>query len=159
VSEPSRIVLAFAILLASACVPVPRGEGPSPAGRGSGAGGGLPEVDAGCEARESVFVTAFPADGPCDDTEPVQVSMPSEAKGRYAVTCEPQPLDQRGCKGVPNDSWGRCVLRHCEGKVSYPEGCTVYLPHENPYYPGSPQQCTCMPLPGVTDVSQWMCPI
>lgn len=115
-------------------------------------------VDAGCEKTDSPFVTAYPDSGPCDDSEPIRAATGADAMGHYAVTCEPQPLDQPGCKGVPNDSWARCALRRCEAKVSYPEGCSVFLPHENPYYPGSPQSCRCMLVPG-SDKLSWVCPI
>jgi hypothetical protein len=87
------------------------------------------------------------------------VSPGVDTTNRYAVTCESQPLDAPGCKGVPNDIWGPDTMRRCEGTVSYPEGCVVYLPSENPYYAGTQQRCTCERFPPNADTASWGCPI
>jgi hypothetical protein len=57
-------------------------------------------------------------------------------------TCEPLPAGSTDGCGPPPAMWG------WDGSVAdptlmYPVGCTVYLPVENPFYPGGPQTCSC----------------
>jgi hypothetical protein len=98
----------------------------------------------------------YPDGGACDDSEPARVAEHALIKRGYALTCESQALDATGCEGVPNDIWGRCSTRRCEAKVGYPEGCVVWLPTQNPYYPGSAQSCTCAPSVQGTKL-RWLC--
>jgi hypothetical protein len=102
------------------------------------------------------FPRNYPDAGECDDSEPARVDEGKAIKQGYAVTCDSQALDAGGCEGLPNDIWGRCSLRRCEAKRSYPEGCIVWLPTQNPYYPGSAQNCTCMPSTSSHEL-RWSC--
>lgn len=154
--RPKYIETIAALLtsLLSACIQTPPRESSSSAGapaeingpnQNQNLGGGPGYVaDAGCAKNDSPFVTSFPDSGPCDDSPVLRIGAGVDTHGRYAVSCDSQAPEMPGCQGIPNDLWGRCVLRRCESTESYPEGCAVQLPHENPYYPGSPQACVCM---------------
>jgi hypothetical protein len=76
-------------------------------------------------------------------------------------TCEPLPADSHnvGCSGPLPSLWGFDGGTSASAPViSYPLECMVYLPVENPYYPGGPQFCSCMQFNDTT-TPQWLCPI
>jgi hypothetical protein len=100
----------------------------------------------------------FPSDGPCDDSQPIRGEFTLTPAGHYLITCDPQPLEAPGCKGVPNDSWNACALRRCAARVSYPKGCNVIMPTVNPHYSSTAFYCMCSDdfEPGKF---QWSCPI
>jgi hypothetical protein len=106
----------------------------------------------------------FPDAGPCDDAPPARIAQGTDAPVcRYAITCDPLPpdaTDVKGCEGLPNDMWSADALRRCPTRVRYPEGCMVYLPTPNPYWPGAPQGCGCTTrhLPG-HESTGWGCPL
>jgi len=158
----------IACLLACACVPLPRGDSPddvavagAPATAGRGASGsnaaGSSTAGAGCDQVASASPTSYPDSGPCDDSAPLRVSAGANTLGHYAVTCESQAPGRPGCKGLPSDTWGRCVLRRCPSTETYPLGCIVHLPHENPFYPGGPQTCECSDA--FDAEPSWLCPL
>jgi hypothetical protein len=123
----------------------------------SAADGGAVSDAGSCGTVDSPFATRYPEDGPCDDSAPVRSASWQGHRGAYVVTCDSAPTAAHGCKGIPNDVWGRCSLRRCESTETYPEGCTVYMPTENPYYPGSPQACSCQVVPGTSEPPRWTC--
>jgi hypothetical protein len=96
----------------------------------------------------------FPADGPCDDSEPVRGKFTLTPSGHYIVTCDAQPLDEPGCIGVPNDVWDACALRRCEPTVSYPKGCNLIMPTANPHFSSTADHCECTDASGEL---HWTC--
>ena len=73
-------------------------------------------------------------------------------------TCAPLPADSHnlGCGGPLPMLWGWDGRGIASGVV-YPLECMVYLPVENPYYPGGPQACSCTQLGD--QPPQWLCGI
>jgi hypothetical protein len=63
-----------------------------------------------------------------------------------------------GCRGIPADPWGGAGTKPSATDSVYPPGCRVTFPHENPYYPGSPQTCDCQTI-SPTMPPQWVCPL
>ena len=117
--------------------------------------------DAAGEHQCSVKTDAprtFPEGGPCDDEAPVRGELTFTPAGHYIVTCEPQPLEAPGCRGVPNDAWNKCALRRCAPSVSYPKGCHVVMPTGNPHFSNNADTCECQD-PFVPGNFLWMCPI
>ena len=102
----------------------------------------------------------FPDAGPCDDSRIIRIAAgeapPKDVLGQYALTCDAVTPGSEACVGLPNDIWGACALRRCASTESYPRGCMVYLPTQNPYYPGPGQACDCTNVPGETQL-RWLC--
>jgi hypothetical protein len=142
------------------------GVGASLAGAAGGAGmagsNGLPSADGGVSTDDTSNLprdprtgcrltkspVTFPVDGACDASEPRkigQIGDPLPEGAGYFVTCDSQPLTAAAsCVGLPNDIFGACSLRRCEATHSYPQGCRLLLPSENPSYAGAPQVCDCI---------------
>ena len=91
-------------------------------------------------------------DGACGDCHPVptttQVSCPSASPGAPP---------SRACTGIPKDPWAGPGATASSGGT-YPVGCRVTYPHENPYYPGSPQTCDCEQIRADAP-PEWVCPL
>jgi hypothetical protein len=88
----------------------------------------------------------------------------SDCSGTLPLPCSPciacyplAPGDTGGCE-APNLSLFSWKGGGVDMTLRYPEGCNVYLPTENPYYPGGPQDCTCSRF-GATATPSWACPI
>jgi hypothetical protein len=62
------------------------------------------------------------------------------------------------CTGNPADPWGGPDAKPSATDSSYPVGCRITYPHENPYYPGSPQTCDCQQITPATSAT-WVCPL
>ena len=68
-----------------------------------------------------------------------------------------------GCKDLPSLFGHPAIPLDRERPV----GCVATLPFENPYYPGSPQECLCQsvyapgipPAPGGSARAGWRCPL
>lgn len=76
----------------------------------------------------------------------------SPREGGCSTTCEPVATDA-GCTGVPG-LFGHPSKPTDAGRAL---GCEISLPYENPYYPGSPQTCTCDSH--LDAAPAWVCPI
>jgi hypothetical protein len=76
------------------------------------------------------------------------------------IACAPlSPGDTSGC-GPPDISIFDWRGGGVDTSLRYPAGCTVFLPTENPYYPGGPQPCSCSTEPGSPDGgANWLCGI
>lgn len=166
-SRGTTAVLGFALL--SACGG-DVGEGSTAGAAGSGgttAGGGNPSVagSSGARSTSGTGGSAGDADdggnpgagGTAGDAGTQQCSYAMAVPEEPCFTCEPLPEGgMYGC-GRPPAMWG------WDGSVDdptlmYPEGCTVYLPVENPFYPGGPQSCLCEAwMPDRTPA--WSCPV
>ena len=73
------------------------------------------------------------------------------------IACAPLPAgDTSGC-AAPDISAFNWHGGGVDTSLRYPVGCTVYLPTENPYYPGGPQSCSCGVFVG--GAPTWSCPI
>jgi hypothetical protein len=85
-------------------------------------------------------------------------SPPPALPAARTVQCQPQPLDARGCLGLPSQPLSSSGDGGMDmPTASYPEGCVVQFPACNPYYPCSgPLYCVCEPN-GTT--LSWTCPI
>lgn len=127
----SACALAFLIGCSSQTLPDP----------GDGGGG----ADTGGTPTDALIV------GGC------QLGKPLRSKPCF--TCAPRRADSHevGCGGPLPMLWGWDGSGIASGVV-YPLLCTVYLPVENPYYPGEPQSCTCVQIGG-SELPQWICPI
>ena len=154
-SKTVRAVIAA--LMLAACSDAAVDQGLVAAASHTGTAGARAQEDCAPFKAGGINTKVFPEDGPCDDSEPARVAAGAVPPHRYAVTCDARSLDEPGCKGLPNDIWGRCALRRCEAQVSYPAGCRVYLPSENPNFAGTPQECTCSPSPFPGEPAQWTC--
>lgn len=123
-------------------------------------GGGAAPADAGVDCSPIQAGATLPnhiSGGPCDDRDPEHVAdLTRVPLGTYAIDCDPQPLDAAGCKGIPTDIWSRCAHDQCAARHSYPEGCNLVLPSQNPNYPGPGQGCACMRSFG-SDQVMWTC--
>jgi hypothetical protein len=115
-------------------------------------------VNGGCSSTEPdkpgtnspVTMTDAGSDGSSMHACPGGLPLPKTP----CFTCDPVPPGgDAGCGGPLPKLWG-FDGSGIPGGVSYPVGCTVLLPVENPYYPGGPQGCQCstfaMPSPGWT---------
>jgi hypothetical protein len=102
-------------------------------------------VDTGSGSTDALIV------GGCRLGEPL-LSTP-------CFTCAPLPADGHnvGCGGPLPTLWGWDGSGIADGVV-YPLDCTVYLPVENPYYPGGPQSCGCWAI-NDSQSPQWTCGI
>ena len=73
------------------------------------------------------------------------------------IDCAPLPAgDTSGC-GAPDISIFTWHGGGVDTSLRYPVGCTVYLPTENPAYPGGPQPCSCSGFSNPNP--RWTCPI
>jgi len=81
---------------------------------------------------------------------PTGLPLPAEP----CFTCDPLPPGSSGgCGSVPKPfGWDGGT----PNSSRYPQGCIVYLPVENPFYPGGPQSCNCEEFPG--QGLTWICP-
>ena len=70
------------------------------------------------------------------------------------IACDPLPSGSSGGCGAPGISIFSWHGGGVDTSLSYPVGCVVRLPTENPYYPGGPQDCQCD-----ADTLSWLCPI
>lgn len=76
------------------------------------------------------------------------------------IACAPLPHgDKSGC-AAPDIAIFAWPGGGVDTSLRYPVGCAVFLPTQNPYYPGSPQTCGCHSdlLPPDAGPS-WICPI
>ena len=109
------------------------------------------DTDAGRDAQPDGAATDALIVGGCRLGKPL-ASEP-------CFTCSPLPADSHnvGCASPLPTLWGWDGSGIAPG-VSYPLECMVYLPVENPYYPGGPQPCSCSAF---TDGAppQWTCGI
>jgi hypothetical protein len=117
-------------------------------------------VNGGCSSTEAdkpgtdspVTTTDGGADGSSVHACPVGLPLPKTP----CFTCDPVPPGgDVGC-GAPLPKvigWDGSGIPQ---GVSYPVGCTVFLPVENPYYPGGAQPCECSDFASPSPV--WSCP-
>lgn len=116
------------------------------------ASGGCSSTEADKPGADSLATTTDAgSDGSSMHTCPTGLPLPKTP----CFTCDPVPPGgAAGCGGPLPKLWGYDGSGIPEG-VSYPVGCTVLLPVENPFYAGSAQPCDCsafaMPSPG------WSC--
>lgn len=119
------------------------------------ANGGCSSTEAEEPGADST-VTADDAgsvDGSAVHACPVGLPLPKAA----CFTCDPVPAGgDAGCGGPLPSLWGFDGSGIPEG-VSYPVGCTVFLPVENPFYRGSAQTCDCSTF--ATQSPSWSCGI
>lgn len=72
------------------------------------------------------------------------------------IACYPlAPGDNGGC-AAPDLSMFDWKGGGVDMTLRYPVGCSVYLPTQNPYYPGGAQICTCTSIVGMP--TSWICP-
>lgn len=69
------------------------------------------------------------------------------------IACYPLPAGDTGGCGAPDLKFFNWNGGGVDTSLRYPTGCNVFLPTENPFYPGGAQQCTCDASAG------WMCPV
>ena len=75
------------------------------------------------------------------------------------IDCAPLPAGDSGGCAAPDISIFNWHGGGVDTSLRYPVGCTVYLPTENPYYPGGPQPCSCSAFGGPNAAPSWACPI
>jgi hypothetical protein len=87
----------------------------------------------------------------------------SDCSGTLPLPCSPciacyplAPGDNGGC-AAPDLSMFDWKGGGVDMSLRYPVGCSVYLPTQNPYYPGGAQSCTCTSIVGMQ--ASWICPI
>ncbi len=113
----------------------------------------------GCSSTEAekpgasmvTAVDAGGADGSSVHSCPVGLPLPTTP----CFTCDPVPPGGAAGCGAPLPKlfgWDGSGIP--EG-VSYPVGCTVLLPVQNPFYPGSAQPCDCITF--ATPSPSWSC--
>ncbi len=123
-----------------------------------------------CDASLTALVSSAPACGSAPeapDATPactVQVFSGnlSDCSPRLPLPCSPciacAPLavgDTGGC-GAPDIKLFSWDGGGVDMSLRYPVGCTVYLPTDNPFYPGGPQTCAC---DGSISPPTWICPV
>ena len=67
--------------------------------------------------------------------------------------CPEVPLGAGGCEDFPG-LFGHPKVTVQTGR---PVGCVLLLPYENPYYPGSPQDCSCEKDDLTGNLPRWLC--
>lgn len=67
--------------------------------------------------------------------------------------CPEIPLGSGGCEDLPG-LFGHPKVIVQTGR---PVGCVLLLPYENPYYPGSPQDCFCEQSTFTDNLPRWTC--
>ena len=108
---------------------------------------------AGCGSGDSGGCTNTPPDAGANSCS---FSLPLPCKP--CIACAPLPPGDTGGCGPPDISIFSWHGGGGDTSLRYPVGCTVYLPTENPYYPGGPQSCDCATEP--PDAGPfWECPI
>jgi len=74
------------------------------------------------------------------------------------IACNPLPSGNAGGCDAPDIAIFSWPGGGVSSSLRYPAGCTVYLPTENPDYPGGPQTCTCEAPFAVEPGPYWTCP-
>ena len=139
------IVLGLAFVLSCGQAALKGGISTSDSGATGGAGGGSANSGIGGDCINEAF-----------DAGPNSCSSSLPLPCRPCINCAPlQPGDDGGC-AAPDISIFGWHGGGVDTLLRYPVGCQVYLPTQNPYYPGSPQPCGCQTLTGS---AAWECPI
>lgn len=107
------------------------GDLPSPTGGFNGAGG----ASGGATSTGCVNETYRGGTNDCSYGLPLPCAP--------CFACNPLPVgDNSGC-AAPTGRLAGWQVVGVDPSLRYPLGCTVFLPEENPFYPGGPQTCDC----------------
>jgi hypothetical protein len=68
------------------------------------------------------------------------------------IACAPASSGGTGVCAAPDIAMFDWLGGGVDTSLRYPVGCAVYLPTQNPYYPGGPQICYC------NQAGEWVCP-